>query len=170
MVSRSDDGELLIPSLLFVVSCRFVDRTATIPATKADSMQLRHWSSMSSGAPGYLAVDGPRGPRNRVHKELPCSRNGLVRGHQYGGCSFKAMISHTPGPLSNSRTIFHDPRLFRRADFSKGKRKRGAVPKANRVVTERSRAKTRSHRVGTGRRIYDSSPKVEISSFLAVNS
>jgi lysophospholipid acyltransferase (LPLAT)-like uncharacterized protein len=71
MVSRSDDGELLIPCLRVrgIVPIRGSNRhkTGDKGGLGAIDALVEH---IEGGAPGYLAVDGPRGPRNRVHKGI----------------------------------------------------------------------------------------------------
>jgi lysophospholipid acyltransferase (LPLAT)-like uncharacterized protein len=71
MVSRSDDGELLIPCLWLrgIVPIRGSNRrrTGDKGGLGAIDALVEH---VAGGAPGYLAVDGPRGPRNRVHKGI----------------------------------------------------------------------------------------------------
>jgi lysophospholipid acyltransferase (LPLAT)-like uncharacterized protein len=71
MVSRSADGELLIPALWIcgVVPIRGSNRhnTGDKGGLNAIEALVVH---VAGGAPGYLAVDGPRGPRNRVHKGI----------------------------------------------------------------------------------------------------
>ena len=71
MVSRSDDGELLIPCLWLrgIVPIRGSNRhkTGDKGGLAAIEAMIVH---VDGGAPGYLAVDGPRGPRNRVHKGI----------------------------------------------------------------------------------------------------
>lgn len=72
MVSRSDDGELLIPALWLcgIVPIRGSNRRRDGAGNNKGGLAaidalVEH---ISGGAPGYLAVDGPRGPRNHVHK------------------------------------------------------------------------------------------------------
>jgi lysophospholipid acyltransferase (LPLAT)-like uncharacterized protein len=71
MVSRSADGQLLIPSL----------RVRGIVAIRGSGRRKGHDKGgliaidalidhVDGGAPAYLAVDGPRGPRNRVRKGI----------------------------------------------------------------------------------------------------
>ena len=71
MVSRSDDGELLIPCLRVrgIVPIRGSNRqkSGDKGGLAAIEAMIVH---VDGGAPGYLAVDGPRGPRNRVHKGI----------------------------------------------------------------------------------------------------
>jgi lysophospholipid acyltransferase (LPLAT)-like uncharacterized protein len=71
MVSRSADGELLVPCLLM---CGIVPIRGSNRQTSGDKggraaieALIEH---VNGGAPGYLAVDGPRGPRNHVHKGI----------------------------------------------------------------------------------------------------
>ncbi|MCH2169188.1 DUF374 domain-containing protein [Myxococcota bacterium] len=68
MVSRSHEGELLVPSL--VVSGVEVVRgsTRTTDRDKGGLAALDRLSlHLGSGKPALLAVDGPKGPRGRVH-------------------------------------------------------------------------------------------------------
>jgi lysophospholipid acyltransferase (LPLAT)-like uncharacterized protein len=71
MVSRSDDGELLIPCLRVrgIVPIRGSNRrkTGDKGGLGAIDALVEH---VAGGSPGYLAVDGPRGPRNHVHKGI----------------------------------------------------------------------------------------------------
>jgi lysophospholipid acyltransferase (LPLAT)-like uncharacterized protein len=71
MVSRSADGELLIPCLRVrgIVPIRGSNRRKTGDKGGLDAIDalVEH---VAAGAPGYLAVDGPNGPRNRVHKGI----------------------------------------------------------------------------------------------------
>jgi lysophospholipid acyltransferase (LPLAT)-like uncharacterized protein len=71
MVSRSADGELLIPCLWLrgIVPIRGSNRhkTGDKGGLGAIDALVEH---IAGGSPGYLAVDGPRGPRNRVHKGI----------------------------------------------------------------------------------------------------
>lgn len=71
MVSRSPDGQLLIPCLRI---CGIVPIRGSNRRKGDDKGGLGAIDSLAdhiaAGAPGYLAVDGPRGPRNRVHKGI----------------------------------------------------------------------------------------------------
>ncbi len=71
MVSRSEDGELLLPSLGI---CGIVPIRGSNRRKSGDKGGLAAIEALiehvAGGAPGYLAVDGPRGPRNRVHKGI----------------------------------------------------------------------------------------------------
>lgn len=71
MVSRSADGELLIPGLRI---CRIIPIRGSNCGTAEDKGGLAAIDALvkhvEGGAPGYLAVDGPNGPRNRVHKGI----------------------------------------------------------------------------------------------------
>lgn len=68
MVSRSTDGDLLVPSLRVngIVSVRGSTRTKEQSKGGAAALDclIEH---VRGGAPAYLAVDGPRGPRNHVN-------------------------------------------------------------------------------------------------------
>lgn len=69
MVSQSLDGELIVPTLrmMGVTPIRGSNRTRgqTKGGREALVGLIEH---VDGGKPAYLAVDGPRGPRNRVHK------------------------------------------------------------------------------------------------------
>jgi lysophospholipid acyltransferase (LPLAT)-like uncharacterized protein len=71
MVSRSPDGELLIPSLRI---CGILPIRGSNRRKDGDKGGLAAINALvehiAEGSPGYLAVDGPRGPRNRVHKGI----------------------------------------------------------------------------------------------------
>jgi lysophospholipid acyltransferase (LPLAT)-like uncharacterized protein len=71
MVSRSTDGAMLIPSLRVrgVVPVRGSSRQAGLDKGGGDALTalVRY---ARSGAPVYLAVDGPRGPRNYVRRGI----------------------------------------------------------------------------------------------------
>lgn len=71
MVSRSADGEILIPSLRVrgIVPIRGSSnhRGRDKGGRSALDALIKH---VHSGRPAYLAVDGPRGPRGRVHKGI----------------------------------------------------------------------------------------------------
>ena len=72
MVSRSDDGELLIPCLWLrgIVPIRGSNRHKSGDSKGGLGAIEALVEHVLGGAPGYLAVDGPRGPRNRVHKGI----------------------------------------------------------------------------------------------------
>jgi len=71
MVSRSADGELLIPCLWLrgIVPIRGSNRrkSGDKGGLGAIDALVEH---IAGGAPGYLAVDGPNGPSNRAHKGI----------------------------------------------------------------------------------------------------
>jgi lysophospholipid acyltransferase (LPLAT)-like uncharacterized protein len=71
MVSRSADGQLLIPCLRVrgIVPIRGSNRRKSSDKGGLDAIEalVVH---VEGGSPGYLAVDGPKGPRNRVHKGI----------------------------------------------------------------------------------------------------
>jgi lysophospholipid acyltransferase (LPLAT)-like uncharacterized protein len=68
MVSRSTDGDLLVPSLRIngIVPIRGSTRTKEQGKGGAAALD-RLIEQVRGGAPAYLAVDGPRGPRNYVN-------------------------------------------------------------------------------------------------------
>lgn len=68
MVSRSYDGDLLVPTLR---CCRIRAVRGSSRTAKRDKGGLAALAeitqTLQQGIPATLAVDGPRGPRNRVH-------------------------------------------------------------------------------------------------------
>lgn len=71
MVSRSTDGDLLVPSLRArrVVAVRGSGRRGK--ASKGGETALRQLITLNRGGmPVLLAVDGPRGPRGHVHRGI----------------------------------------------------------------------------------------------------
>jgi lysophospholipid acyltransferase (LPLAT)-like uncharacterized protein len=69
MLSRSTDGDLLAPALRVtgVLAVRGSSRTAG--RDKGGRQALRMLEAHTrSGRPSLLAIDGPRGPRNHVHR------------------------------------------------------------------------------------------------------
>lgn len=69
MVSRSVDGDLLVPSLWLrgITPVRGSSRRGQ--TDKGGMAALATLTRMAqTGTPAMLAVDGPRGPRNRVHR------------------------------------------------------------------------------------------------------
>lgn len=71
MVSRSTDGDLLIPSLRFNGIVPIRGSTRTQKQDKGGTAALdRLIEHVRDGAPAYLAVDGPRGPRNYVNRGI----------------------------------------------------------------------------------------------------
>ena len=71
MVSRSADGELIVPMLRMydVKPIRGSSRRKGRDkgGTKALEQMIEH---VASGKPAYIAVDGPNGPRNRIRKGI----------------------------------------------------------------------------------------------------
>lgn len=69
MVSRSADGGILIPSLWLrgIVAIRGSSRRAGEDKGGLTALDAL-CAHLAAGSPAYLAVDGPRGPRNRVQK------------------------------------------------------------------------------------------------------
>jgi lysophospholipid acyltransferase (LPLAT)-like uncharacterized protein len=69
MVSRSDDGELLVPSLRVRRVIPVRGSTRSRGQDKGGSEALQGMADLlRRGVPGLLAVDGPLGPRNTVHR------------------------------------------------------------------------------------------------------
>jgi lysophospholipid acyltransferase (LPLAT)-like uncharacterized protein len=71
MVSRSKDGELIVP-LLKISGCIPVRGSKKVNRKDRGGMAALHTlvDHVRSGRPAALAVDGPRGPRGRVHKGI----------------------------------------------------------------------------------------------------
>ncbi len=71
MVSRSMDGAILVPSLRF---CGVVPVRGSSSKNGRDKGGRAAFQALIEhvvdGSPAYLAVDGPRGPRNRIHKGI----------------------------------------------------------------------------------------------------
>jgi lysophospholipid acyltransferase (LPLAT)-like uncharacterized protein len=71
MVSRSQDGELIVGALkaLGVTPIRGSSRKRGEDKGGVDALEAMV-AHVASGQPAYIAVDGPRGPRNRVRKGI----------------------------------------------------------------------------------------------------
>lgn len=71
MVSRSKDGELVVP-LLKYSGCVPVRGSKRVDRKDRGGREALHTlvDHVVSGKPAALAVDGPRGPRGRVHKGI----------------------------------------------------------------------------------------------------
>jgi hypothetical protein len=70
MVSRSIDGQIIVPALRWM-GCVPIRGSGIRPgkSSKGGLEALQHLENhVRSGRPAYLAVDGPSGPRGRVHK------------------------------------------------------------------------------------------------------
>jgi lysophospholipid acyltransferase (LPLAT)-like uncharacterized protein len=71
MVSRSDDGEFLVPTLLINGILPIRGSTRTKEKAKGGGVALKNLvESVRGGSPAYLAVDGPRGPHNYVNRGI----------------------------------------------------------------------------------------------------
>jgi lysophospholipid acyltransferase (LPLAT)-like uncharacterized protein len=71
MVSRSTDGDLLAPSLRMTGVLAMRGSTRTTGRDKGGRAALELLGAHTrSGRPSLLAVDGPRGPRNHVHRGI----------------------------------------------------------------------------------------------------
>ena len=71
MVSMSGDGQLLVPGfwVLGVTAIRGSNRSEHQDKGGRSALQ-KLISHVSGGSPGIIAVDGPRGPRNRIRKGI----------------------------------------------------------------------------------------------------
>lgn len=71
MVSQSGDGDLLIP-LLRMVGIRPIRGSSRRRGQDKGGLQALEQltAHVAGGQPAYLAVDGPRGPRNRIRKGI----------------------------------------------------------------------------------------------------
>jgi lysophospholipid acyltransferase (LPLAT)-like uncharacterized protein len=71
MVSRSKDGDLLVPLLRLQGIVPFRGSSARGGQDKGGAAALDGLiDHVLGGSPGYLAVDGPRGPRSFVHRGI----------------------------------------------------------------------------------------------------
>lgn len=81
MVSRSADGSILLPSLWLrgIIAIRGSSRRAGEDKGGRTALDVL-CSHLLAGKPAYLAIDGPRGPRNRVQKGVAVlsQRSGAV--------------------------------------------------------------------------------------------
>ena len=69
MVSRSDDGEIVVP--LIRLGGHIPVRGSTGAGRKGGSSALKSLTNhVRSGQPAILTVDGPRGPRGHAHKGI----------------------------------------------------------------------------------------------------
>lgn len=69
MVSRSKDGDLLVPSLRLRGVIPVRGSTRSRGQDKGGQEALHELQQlMEQGIPALLAVDGPKGPRNKVHR------------------------------------------------------------------------------------------------------
>jgi lysophospholipid acyltransferase (LPLAT)-like uncharacterized protein len=133
MVSRSDDGELLIPCLLIrgIVPIRGSNRrkSGDKGGLGAIEAMIEH---VAGGAPGYLAVDGPRGPRNRVHKGIAVlsQRTGAAVINMVAVPSRRWIFSHAwdrfqiPKPFATIHGYFGEPLFYREGEGVEQYRKR----------------------------------------------
>ena len=133
MVSRSTDGELLVPCLLL---CGIVPIRGSNRQTRGDKGGLAAIKALiehvGGGAPGYLAVDGPRGPRNRVHKGI------AVLSQQTGAAVINLVAVPTrrwiftrawdrfqiPKPFATIHGYFGEPLFYREGEGVEEYRKR----------------------------------------------
>ena len=118
MVSRSDDGELLVPCLWI---CGIVPIRGSNRRKSGDKGGLAAIESLiehiAGGAPGYLAVDGPRGPRNRVHKGIAVlsQRTGAAVVNMVAVPSHRWIFTHAwdrfqiPKPFATIHGYFGEP-------------------------------------------------------------
>ena len=71
MVSQSADGQLLLPGFWALGIKPICGSNSTQGHDKDGRSALAHLiNHVLNGSPAYLAVDGPRGPRNRVRKGI----------------------------------------------------------------------------------------------------
>lgn len=122
MVSRSRDGEIIVPSLLArgIVPIRgSSNRDGEDKGGRAAFQALA--SHLLAGAPAFLAVDGPRGPRNRVHRgiALLSQRTGVAVLNAVPVPSRRWILSRSwdrlqiPKPFSTINVYFSEPLLPR---------------------------------------------------------
>jgi len=113
MVSRSEDGDLLVPSLrvhsIFPIRGSTRVKGRDKGGAAALDLLIEH---MRGGAPGYLAVDGPRGPRSYVNRGI--AKLSIATG--------AAVLIATPIPrrrwiLGRTWDRFQIPKPFTRLDI-----------------------------------------------------
>lgn len=124
MVSRSVDGQLLVPALKL---CRCTPvRGSGGRVSKGGASALRELvDQVSNGRPAFLAVDGPRGPRGKVHPgvALLSQKTGAAVLPSVGKPRVRLIIRQTwdrlqiPIPFSRIDVVFGDP-LFPQKDES----------------------------------------------------
>lgn len=133
MVSRSDDGELLVPCLWM---CGIVPIRGSNRRKSGDKGGMAAIEALivhiDGGSPGYLAVDGPRGPRNHVHK-------GIAVLSQRTGAAVINMVAvptsrwiftkawdrfQIPKPFSTIHGYFAEPLFYREGEGVEEYRKR----------------------------------------------
>lgn len=115
MVSRSEDGDLLVPSLRVhgIIPIRGSTRDRVKGTDKGGAAALdRMIDHVKGGAPGYLAVDGPQGPRSHVNR-------GIAKLAQATGA---AVVIAVPVPrrrwiLERTWDRFQIPKPFTRLDL-----------------------------------------------------
>ncbi|NLC70347.1 MAG: DUF374 domain-containing protein [Desulfuromonadaceae bacterium] len=116
MVSRSTDGDLLIPSLLVSGIIPIRGSTQTKDRSKGGAAALKHLiEHVRGGAPAYLAVDGPRGPRNYVNSGI--AKLSFATG---AAILIAAPIPRRRWILTQAWDRFQIPKPFTRIDVSFG--------------------------------------------------
>ena len=133
MVSRSADGELLVPSLLI---CGIVPIRGSNRQKGGDKGGLAAIEALvehvEGGLPGYLAVDGPRGPRNRVHKGIAVlsQRTGAAVINLVAVPGRRWIFTHAwdrfqiPKPFTTIHGYFGEPLFYREGEGIEQYRKR----------------------------------------------
>jgi lysophospholipid acyltransferase (LPLAT)-like uncharacterized protein len=133
MVSRSDDGELLVPCLLM---CGIVPIRGSNRRNSGDKGGLAAIEALiehvKGGAPGYLAVDGPRGPRNHVHKGIAVlsQRTGVAVINMVAVPKRRWIFTHAwdrfqiPKPFTTIHGYFSEPLFYREGEGVEQYRKR----------------------------------------------
>ena len=133
MVSRSDDGELLVPCLWI---CGIVPIRGSNRRMSGDKGGLAAIEALivhvDGGSPGYLAVDGPRGPRNHVHKGIAVlsQRTGAAVVNMVAVPTRRWIFSRAwdrfqiPKPFSTIHGYFGEPLFYREGEGVEQYRKR----------------------------------------------
>jgi lysophospholipid acyltransferase (LPLAT)-like uncharacterized protein len=133
MVSRSDDGELLVPCLWI---CGIVPIRGSNRRKSGDKGGLAAIEALvvhiDGGLPGYLAVDGPRGPRNHVHKGIAVlsQRTGAAVINMVAVPSRRWIFTKAwdrfqiPKPFSTIDGYFAEPLFYREGEGVEEYRKR----------------------------------------------
>ncbi len=133
MVSRSDDGELLVACLRL---CGIEPIRGSNRRNSGDKGGLAAIEALiehvERGLPVYLAVDGPRGPRNRVHKGIAVlsQRTGAAVINMVAVPTRRWIFTHAwdrfqiPKPFATIHGYFAEPLFYREGEGVENYRKR----------------------------------------------
>ena len=114
-------------------SCPSADQTAETSGDKGGLAAIEALiEHVEGGSPGYLAVDGPRGPRNRVHKGIAVlsQRTGAAVINMVAVPSRRWIFTHAwdrfqiPKPFATIHGYFGEPLFYREGEGVEQYRKR----------------------------------------------